>query len=97
MGRGSLYIQFLLFGWGCVFWQAIALQYGRRPVYLISLLGTMVGCISSPDDILLVAHNHTGRHVMATAYLIERPMGGSKGHSGIFRRTHRGFGRSHRV
>lgn len=35
--------QFLLFGWGCVFWQAVALQYGRRPVYLITLVGTMVG------------------------------------------------------
>lgn len=31
----------LFFGWGCLFWQPLALQYGKRPVYLISILGTM--------------------------------------------------------
>lgn len=34
--------QFLLFGWGCLFWQPLALQYGKRPVYLISMLATTV-------------------------------------------------------
>jgi len=36
-------LQFLLFGWGCLFWQPLALQYGKRPVYLISMLATTVG------------------------------------------------------
>ncbi len=34
--------QFLFFGWGCLIWQPLALQYGKRPVYLFSMLATMV-------------------------------------------------------
>jgi len=33
---------FLFFGWGCVVWQPLALQYGKRPVYLFSILATVV-------------------------------------------------------
>lgn len=33
---------FLFFGWGCVIWQPLALQYGKRPVYLFSMLATLV-------------------------------------------------------
>ncbi|KAH8900326.1 major facilitator superfamily transporter [Thozetella sp. PMI_491] len=42
----GLGIMFLFAGWGCIPWQAIALQYGKRPVYLISLVANMVimGC-----------------------------------------------------
>ncbi len=29
-------------GWGCLFWQAVALQSGKRPVYLFSTLATLV-------------------------------------------------------
>ncbi len=32
---------FLTFGWGCLIFQPLALQYGKRPVYLISMLATV--------------------------------------------------------
>lgn len=51
-------LQFLLFGWGCLFWQPLALQYGKRPVYLISMLATTVSPkklgreVSKIDDLI---------------------------------------------
>ncbi|KAK0391796.1 hypothetical protein NLU13_1295 [Sarocladium strictum] len=41
-------IMFLFYGWGCVFWQAIALQYGKRPVYLFTLLAAVVILATAP-------------------------------------------------
>lgn len=40
--------QFLFYGWGCIFWQAIALQYGKRPVYLFSCLANVVILATAP-------------------------------------------------
>nr|OQO22165.1 hypothetical protein B0A51_08368 [Rachicladosporium sp. CCFEE 5018] len=40
LNAGTGYM-FLAFGWGCLFWQPLALQFGKRPVYLFSMLATM--------------------------------------------------------
>ncbi|KAG9575710.1 MFS general substrate transporter, partial [Aureobasidium melanogenum] len=40
LNNGTGYM-FLFFGWGCLVWQPLALQYGKRPVYLFSILATM--------------------------------------------------------
>ncbi|KAL2070310.1 hypothetical protein VTL71DRAFT_13336 [Oculimacula yallundae] len=38
-GTGAM---FLFYGWGCIVWQALALQYGKRPSYLISIAVSIV-------------------------------------------------------
>lgn len=45
LNAGTGYM-FLAFGWGCLVWQPLALQYGKRPVYLFSMLATLVSAIS---------------------------------------------------
>lgn len=41
-------VMFLAYGWACVFWQPLALQYGKRPVYLISLAASIAIMGSAP-------------------------------------------------
>ncbi|CAH0024518.1 unnamed protein product [Clonostachys rhizophaga] len=39
---------YLAFGWSCLIWQPAAKQFGKRPIYLISLLLTIAVTISVP-------------------------------------------------
>ncbi|KAH0371838.1 major facilitator superfamily transporter, partial [Aureobasidium melanogenum] len=41
-------VMFLLYGWSTVFWQAVALQYGKRPIYLISAAASVVVMAVAP-------------------------------------------------
>ncbi|CCH45912.1 putative membrane protein [Wickerhamomyces ciferrii] len=47
LNAGTGYM-FLFFGLGCVIFQPIALQYGKRPVYLFSLFATCLICVWAP-------------------------------------------------
>ncbi|VUC36534.1 unnamed protein product [Clonostachys rosea] len=44
----GLGIMFLFAGWACIPWQAVALQYGKRPIYLVSSAGLVVVMALAP-------------------------------------------------
>ncbi|KAJ0167050.1 putative MFS-type transporter [Colletotrichum tanaceti] len=41
-------IMFLFYGWGCLIWQPLALQHGKRPAYLASLLANITILATAP-------------------------------------------------
>ena len=47
LNSGTGYM-FLMFGWGCLIWQPLALRFGKRPIYLISMLATLVSFLQTP-------------------------------------------------
>lgn len=47
LNQGTGYL-FLFYGLGCLIFQPLALQYGKRPVYLFSMLATSLVCVWPP-------------------------------------------------
>ncbi|EEU44025.1 uncharacterized protein NECHADRAFT_30383 [Fusarium vanettenii 77-13-4] len=47
LNSGTGYM-FLFYGWGCIIWQALAIQYGKKPVYLLSTAGTLAVMVWQP-------------------------------------------------
>ncbi|PVI01321.1 MFS general substrate transporter [Periconia macrospinosa] len=47
LNQGTGYM-FLFFGWGCLIIQPLALQYGKRPIYLLSILATLATQVWAP-------------------------------------------------
>ncbi|ONH70185.1 Protein HOL1 [Cyberlindnera fabianii] len=47
LNAGTGYM-FLFLGLGCLIFQPLALQYGKRPIYLVSILATSLICVWAP-------------------------------------------------
>lgn len=71
---------FLFFGWGCIIWQPLALQYGKRPVYLFSILATLVWTDTSQSDnyILLDWAYNLNRQSRCGLHIAERVVSGMR-------------------
>ncbi|RMX88007.1 hypothetical protein D0869_01949 [Hortaea werneckii] len=41
-------VMFLCYGWACILWQPLALQYGKRPTYLVSMAANIAILASAP-------------------------------------------------
>lgn len=41
-------VMFLCYGWACIIWQPLALQYGKRPAYLISMAASIAIMATAP-------------------------------------------------
>lgn len=41
-------VMFLCYGWACLFWQPMALQYGKRPAYLVSMAASIIIMATAP-------------------------------------------------
>lgn len=41
-------VMFLAYGWACLLWQPLALQYGKRPAYLVSMAASMAVMGTAP-------------------------------------------------
>lgn len=41
-------VMFLAYGWACIIWQPLALQYGKRPAYLVSMAASIAIMATAP-------------------------------------------------